>query len=403
MPRSDIRRLLPLVAALLLLAAACGSSGDSGATEQQPSEVSTVESRPAAPSGQGARDGADSGPETTSVPGAEAGAASGQVKGVVNFAKLAESVDSGSPFRSDVFFSIEMGSGQTVGSADKPLTTTETDGAIVHTVTDMGAALAGVMGTIRGLEERRDEMTMETYTDGEILLVKVPFVNVLHDLHLGFYPRSLRELGDDWGLVRASELGGVAQAMGGSPGSGVIDPESVAHLVAAIDNPSEGESVTIRGVEATQVSGEVTFGDLITAQGMDPEEFVTGIADLMASPGPEERQTVDDMLKVILASDTEITVAYDDQSRLVLLETRFDLGDVITQVALASAQAAGEEMSRQDLRDLASQFDLTMVTRVEFYDYEDPGIVLTMPDASGAVDVTDVIGQLFAGGLGAGF
>ena len=374
MSKPGPRRLLALLVSMALVAAACGSSSngpDGGDAREQPTQVSTVD--PA------------------------------QVTGAFSFAKVAESVESGSSFRADTFFTIDMGPGLALGSDTEPMATMETDGAVIHVVSDMGAMLADGPFAPPGLAEHRDELTMESYSDGQILLVKVPFAGVLHDLGLGFFPRALRELDDNWGLVRLSEVGGLAQAMGGTSNSGVIDPESVARLVAAIADPSEGETVTVRGVEATQVTGKVEFGELVAAQGMDPEEFVSSMTELFPVSNGAERQMVDDTLAGLLAAPTEVTVAYDDQFRLRVLETRMDLGDLLSQIAESAAQASGEELSPQDLSDLRSQLDLSMVTRIEVYDYDSPDIDLTMPDVSSAVDVTDVFDQLFAGGLGAGF
>ncbi len=361
------RKLLVLLAAVLTLAAACGDSS---------ADVINTGS------GVGDSAGKVDDPQVAAAPGDEPS---------LSFARVADSLVSHTAYRFESFVEIDLGPLGSMGSTTEPVGTGEARDGVVHSVTHLGVMLASGPLAPPELLDRRDELVMETYIDGTIMLVRAPFVAVMQDAGLGFFPRSVREMGDGWGLVRLDEVGGLSALNGGGPEMELLQPERLARLVAALRSPSGERSITLRGEEVTEVTGRLTMGELMDARGMDREELLNAMGSLPQGLGPGSADAVREVVTRLMQTPVNVTIAHDEQSRLRLLEVRLDLGRFMSDLM----SEVGGDIGSGDSGP--PDLEMVQVIRSEFFDYDSPDIEVEMPDTTDAVDITDSFDDLMAG------
>lgn len=281
----------------------------------------------------------------------------------------------------DTAYRFEMDANFSLGGAPieiDGLATGEFDGIRQHLTMDMGAMFDGMMGQLGGGEELPEEMeglldgdmTIETVTDTDAMYMRAPFFssmfgNVPADEvgEAGDLLNAFTSMGDGWGKVDLSELGDVlpgeaASALGGGQ---TYDPQVFLDMIKGSEGVEELGSDEIDGVSVNGLAADVSMAEMLEAQGMDG-----------ATAGAEG---LEDMTFPI-----EVWIDGEDQIRRVSFT--FD-GESLAD----AAEEAGEDIDDMDIGSEMDAFEFGMT--MDFTDYGDESIEVTVPSGDEVVDITE--------------
>ncbi|HEX6236277.1 MAG TPA: hypothetical protein VFZ68_03735 [Acidimicrobiales bacterium] len=258
----------------------------------------------------------------------------------------------------------------------------EQQGDRMSMVMDMGSMMEEMvpqMGEPMPPEMAALDFTMEMVVDPETLYMRAPFLAQLSEMFeaegmpadmMGPFGR----MGDGWGRIDVAALGdsyGMADLQSALSGAQFGDPTVYLDLVAGADQVRELGDDEIRGVEVRGVAADVSVGEMLDQQGIDPEEYVSQFA----GPGlPGAGEVLDEFFTGTLP----MAVWVDGDGYVRRLSVDMDLSELFSSLDLPSAPPGDLEMS--------------FGTSIDFFDYGDESISVEPPEDS--VDVTDEFVQL---------
>jgi hypothetical protein len=274
---------------------------------------------------------------------------------------------------------------------DAPFMSGEQDGELSRSVIDMGALFEELdemapPGGAMPPELADADLTMETVADSSTMYLRAPLFEALAEMGGGAASgqlgpmAELAELGDDWGRVDLDALGDVLPLndLASTAGGQATDPSAFFDLVTAAEEVQELGDAAVRGVTVRGVGAEITLGELFEASGMDPDEF----AESMGNALPSDADT---FIEAMLDVSMPIEAWIDGDGYVRRLVYEMDL--------LAMFESAG---SSDDLGgDAPDEFSYGFT--MDFLDYGDDSILIELPDADDAVDVTDAFLETYAG------
>jgi len=262
------------------------------------------------------------------------------------------------PYRFEMFMEMS-GLGLSI-DGDTPLASGEYADGASHMVMDLSAIFASVADQLPA-ELADMEMTMEMISEGTDLYLRAPFFAAMaEDAGGAAGPLgAFVALGDGWGYVDGSTMPGMtAGQVTGAFGVGAGDPSAFFDLLADVEGAEAIGTEDIHGVSSTGVRAEVSFAELLAAQGTD-------VSQLPTTPG------------VDLASLTlpiEVWIDKDDFVRRFVIEFS-------PEVFADAAESSGQDIDPEMLGGL--EMSMTM----EMFDYDAADIVIEAP--TDFVDITD--------------
>jgi hypothetical protein len=344
-PRT-IRTLAALLSApLLVLAAACGDDGDSLFSDAQ-------------------RDGDASG-ETGGTAQAPAG-----FEASPTYLRSVAETSSAEAYRFDMW----MGFGTTdVDTSGPPFVTGEQDGLREYMSMDFGlwiAEMGAQVGETVPPEIAGIDMTVEVVVDATDFYLRMPFMAEMADEVPPFAgpEADLMVAFANWVYIDLARLNDVElEDLESLWGDQNVDPREFIDVLTGAQGARELEPIEVRGQMMHGIAAEVTNRDLLEADGVDIDEFV--------SLFPEEEDLLD--------TTVDMGVWVDSDGYVGRLSWTLD----ITQMV------GVDGIEPHDVAEMESVFGAASMTFVvDLYDYGDPGISIEIPaDAS---DVTDDIGLL---------
>lgn len=345
-----------IVALACLLPAACGSGGGGSAT-----------------------------PDTVDATGIPiAGEPPAGIEATPRFlAEVADTTESVASLRFSLDFSmtIRIGADRLEIDPDEPFATGEIAGDRERMVMDLGVIIRSMADSLGGAGDLGDlegsDLTMEMVGDAETFYMRAPFFASLArtDPAAAAAAGPLAELGDGWGSMEVSRLGDLfpSDVLDGLGGGQTADPMQVNALLRSIgEDVTEVGRARIGSVDVTHMSGTVTMGDLIEAQGLTVEQMLdavgTGTVDAVLA-----RQTMGAMFDTPMPIDVYV----DDEGLLRRVAYSLDLGPMLAELSAALGEPAPGGLV----------FRMHMV--MDYFDYGDPGIVVELPEGEPVVDITD--------------
>lgn len=321
-----------------------GSTGGSGSDDGDPSD--------------GADDAKSGGPADGGDPGDGDG---GGVAAGVSFLRGAASETSAvASYRFEVRFEMFVADGGTVLdiAPDAPLSVGAVSGTRTWVWSDIGPifdAIGDAAGDGSFRDLLGDDLTMEAITEGTTLYVRSPLFASL--ARLGALPGAddLAALDDTWGRVDLAATGLSAEELAGLAGAqtGASAEDLLALLGAVAGDVTDLGPSEVRGVATTRYRAEIRLGDVLDAQGMSA-------ADVAA---------------LAVADAGEVTIPFDID---VDAEDRVRRLAVVIDTSLI-AELVGEPAPPGT--------EARIATIVELYDFG-AEIDIADPAGLGAVDVT---------------
>lgn len=300
---------------------------------------------------------------------------------------IAEATD-GQTYR--VAFDMTMrfsGEGESVEMGG-PLMTGEVDGDMSAMTMDLGAMFDDLANQLPAGEAPPDELlgsdlTMEMVTDASTLYLRAPYFASLADMAGGAANDlgplgDLAELDDQWGRIDMSRVS--PSQVASAAGSQSADPQAYLDIVAQGDDVQDLGTDAIDGAEVRGLGATITYGDMVSAQGLDPDDIRGQL------PLPDGDEAFDDVADAMLAMEVPVEVWVDGDDHVRRISLAFDMGDL-----LAGIESVGPAPA-----DLSMGFDMSM----SFSDYGDESIEIEVPQAS--VDLTDTFVELSERGGGFG-
>lgn len=261
------------------------------------------------------------------------------------------------PYRLEIFMAMS-GIGLSI-DADAPLVTGEYANGTNHMVMDIGQILESI-GDEMPPEMLGIDTTMEMVTQGSDMYIRAPFFAALADEAggatgpLGVFTT----LGAGWGYVDGSALPGMsAGQVTGTLGISAGDPTALFALLSDVEGVEAIGTEEIRGVSSVGIRAEVSFADLLAAQGTDISQLpITGI-DVASWRMP-----------------IEVWIDKDSFVRRIVV-------DIGADAFADAAESTGQEIDP----DVLGGFEVSMT--MEMFDYNDAAIVIEIP--TDFVDITD--------------
>ena len=236
------------------------------------------------------------------------------------------------------------------------------------------------------LEAMADEMGINRPLDLDALDLSLEMVNdagttYLHGPDLGAFVQSsdsgstppplfavLADLGASWGRIDVAALGpdapaGVLQQLGAGQGT---DPRIFLDMLSRTEDVEPLGPEEMGGVPTTGAAADVSFVDMVEAQGFDADEITAGMIDRTGVPADEARRIID-----VFTIPIEVWIDADDHVRRITVD-------------LAKSMRAVAEEFDEDVPDLGT-FSIT----VDFTDYDDASIHVDIPDPAATVDITE--------------
>lgn len=369
------RPVVALLLVLCLVGAACGSGGGGDADADQSLEV--VDPDPA-----------EGGERSTGV----------AVEPTAAFlAQVAQRSEAADRYRVTAHLTMRLVAGfdRFTINPDRPVLTMEVADGAASGRFDLGAMLDSTIGqappAVRNsyfeAQQTHGAFVMEMAGDESVSYLRAPFFGWMAEQAAPGDDTlaPLADLGDRWGRIDLTAIGvDLAPSELGSlfGGTDVGNPAEIRQLLVSVsDDVADLGADVIDGDPVHGLEAVVTIGDLIEAQGMSRDDLLA-----LGDPGgdPATRAIVEGLFD----TDVPLGVWVDGDGLLRRVEFELDLGDLIT----AAAQQTGEELPPGGIT-----FEMTM--RLDFGDYGDPDIVVEMPDAAEAVDLTPWIRGLLDRGL----
>jgi hypothetical protein len=325
--------------------------------------------------------------DETSDPGgtSETDAASGAGQATARALAQASERSTGEAHRLAVSMSMHA-SGSRPGEQldiDAPLMTGEEDGSSFEVHMDMGPLfdqMASSMGPEASGSPVDDvDLTMDMAGDEQTLYIRAPMYAQLAEAapagtDLGPVEQ-LAALGDGWGRVDLAELGNfsLSEVQGSLGGPGGSDPRVILDLVAAADDAHEAEAQQIDGTTVPCTGAQLSMGEMLEAQGMDPEEYSNQIAASLGV-GPGTNVDPDELAERYLAIEIPFEVCVDDGGYVRRVSYEVDLLEMVGPGMDGGLGAGGPT-------------EFTMGTTIDYSDYGDESISIDFPPD--AADVTE--------------
>jgi hypothetical protein len=298
-----------------------------------------------------------------------------------DFLAAASRRSGGEPYRIESSIAIHAeGPGQDV-AVDATLMTGEQDGESYEYHTDMSQwhdQLPSGSGT--GFPESAD-LTQDMVSDGTTLYIRAPLYAAIVDqagpgADVGPVGE-LAALGDDWGRVDLRSLADVSpvdvQSTAGAPAGG--DPRLLLDLVASADDVEELGGDAIDGEPVNGLGAPLTSGELLEAQGADPEEFVDYMAANLGGLQQTDTEDLAPAIEAVMSMQIPFEVWVDGNGYVRRLSFEFDMVELMTSIG-------GDEASR-------GIDTFTMGATVDYSDYGDHTIQIELPP-EGAADAPDM-------------
>jgi hypothetical protein len=290
------------------------------------------------------------------------------------------------PYRLEMELAMDVDlAGQSV-DIDAPMMSGEQDGERSHTVMDMGP-LMDQMGELAPAGEAIPpdafdaDLTMEIVSDRQVMYLRAPIFEMFADVPgASRAMRDLASLGDRWGRVDLTELGGVLPLndVASTAGGQAADPRALFDLVAGTDDVDELGDAEVRGVPVHGLAAHVTLRELMEASGQNAE-------DLYGSLGGSLPAGAEAIIDSVLDAQMAVEAWIDDDGYMRRLGYEFD-----------PLAALAEALPQRDLEGGAPSGFTYRIT-MDFFDYGDDSIAIELPDPDEAVDVTDSFLELYAG------
>ncbi len=261
----------------------------------------------------------------------------------------------------------------------EPVTTVWRDGTREHLVSNLAEAM-------RASPASPEEVALydvEVWSDGSTLVYRAPMVGLLSGIGRVYFPPSLRALGEEMGLVDLGSLAPAVPVEDLGPylvfpaATGYISPTVVADRLAGVgDDVSAGKFV-----------GEVTVGEVLAIQHVEPGEF---LRSLIASVDPAGGITGDKRAALVSAMSSapgfmEFTLRDD---RLTEFRIGYALNDTL-EVGFNSLAEAYPEIRPETYLAGLGPARIELSTRISYLDWDDPEVEVVMPETDGLSDVTE--------------
>jgi hypothetical protein len=272
--------------------------------------------------------------------------------------------------------------------AEAPLMTGEQDGDAYEFHMDMGEWMDEMMSSV-GPEAGGNplaglDMTMDMAGDAHTLYLRAPmFAQLAEQLPSGTDLGSIEDLaalGDQWGRIDIDELGGLSlsEVQGTIGGLGGSDPRAMLDLVAGADDVEELGADQIDGTPVTGMRARLSLGEMLEAQGIDPEEYSNQIGAGLGV-GPGTNVDPDELAERFLAIEIPFEAWVDDAGYVRRVSYEIDLLDMLGPGVDDQLGSGGPT-------------EFTMGSTMDFSDYGDDGIAIDVPPD--AVDVTEAYGEM---------
>ncbi|HEX6236278.1 MAG TPA: hypothetical protein VFZ68_03740 [Acidimicrobiales bacterium] len=222
------------------------------------------------------------------------------------------------------------------------------------------------------------DMTVEMVTEPEATYMRAPGLAELSDMVTaeGGPPNMygpLAGIGDAWGRIDIATIGdryGMADLQSALGGAQIGDPSVFLDVVAGADQVRELGEDEVRGVAVRGLAADVSMGDVMAQQGIDPEEYLSALGGGLP---PGNAAALDEFLTGTLPMEVWV----DGDGYVRRLSFDLDLAELVSSLDLPSAPPGDLEMS--------------FGTSIDFFDYGDESISVEPPEEW--VDVTDEFTQ----------
>jgi hypothetical protein len=329
--------------------------------------------------------------ETTDTTEATDGDPSGgEVEASARALAQASERSTGEPHRVEMsvsMYAAGSGPGEQI-DAEAVLMTGEQDGDAFEYHMDMGQWMDEMMSSLppgsgsNPLEEL--DLTMDMAGDAQTLYLRAPMFAQLTEVappgtDVGPI-EDLAALGDQWGRIDISQLGGfsISELQGSAGGFGGSDPRAVLDLVAGADDVEDLGADVIDGTPVTGMAARLSLAEMLEAQGLDPEAYSNQIGAGLGV-GPGTNVDPDELAERYLAIEIPFEVWLDDAGYVRRASYELDLLDMIGPGVDDQFGAGGPT-------------ELTMGTTMDFSDHGDESIAIDLP--TDAVDVTEAYREM---------
>ncbi len=216
------------------------------------------------------------------------------------------------------------------------------------------------------------EMVMHTVSDGDHVYIAGSYFRSLMELAAANDRRhivaaalgSLADLEDDeWGRVDLTGL--TMTEIASTTGAQVAGPDLFLDIAARGTGVEDMGDARIDGAETSRLSATATYEDMLLAQGIDLDEFRTGLADASGGSGADAEEVYESALSVEVA----LEIWVDDTDRVRRVDMDVDMGPML--------DALGPDDDNS----------LVLGMALHVTDYDDASIAVDIPDES--VEVTD--------------
>lgn len=273
-------------------------------------------------------------------------------------------------------FEMWMAFGADVDTSGPPIVIGEQDGLQSYGHADLGIwfeNMGAQIGETVPPEVRRLDLTMEIVADNTDIYMRMPFMAEIAD---EMSPLATREADlmaafAGWVYIDGARLNDVElEDLESLWGDQNVDPREYLDVLAGVQGARELEPIEVRGEMMHGIAADVNNRDLLEAEGVDIDEFVSFF--------PEEEDLLD--------TTVDMGVWVDSDGYVGRLGWTLDFTEMV----------GVDGIEPHDVAEMESVFGAASMTFVmDLYDYGDPGINIEIPD--GATDITDDIGLLSPG------
>lgn len=292
------------------------------------------------------------------------------------------------PYRLEASMAMEIAGGGEEISLDAPYMTGEQDGDSYEYRMDMEewtSQVPGGAGALAGAD-----LTMDMASDGDVLYIRAPIYAAMAEQAgpAGIGPiGELADLGDRWGRIDLGALGDLSlfdvQSTAGGPGG--TDPRAILDAVSGAEDVEELGTDEVDGTPVNGVGAELSLGQLLETQGVDPQRFVDQMSANLGGLQQTGSDVPDEVMQRLVDAGIPIEVWVDGDGYVRRVAYEIDALDVF-------AEMEGFPTGRLD-RFVTSQ-------TLDFSDYGARDISIDLP--ADGVDVTDAYRRMLEAGQAGG-
>jgi hypothetical protein len=286
------------------------------------------------------------------------------------------------PYRFDATMSMDIFAlgGESGGVEDVPIGDGSFDGTRIHVRSDMEPLLRAMSdedGRPLPLDLDEVDLSIDIVYEGRTVYLRAPDYDVVADRARPGATRpamveALRDLGDSWGRVDLDALGDgtLPSEVSSILGYGQrADPALLLDLVANARGAEELDAEEIDGEPMVGVAADVSLVESLESQGQDVDDVLEEMEDDLGRGLPSDAREVVEELVV------PMEVRIDGEGHVRRLTQ--DLGEAAVALArIGDEDAVGGPVS----------FDQEVT--MDFHDYGDESIEVTVPDPADTVDIT---------------